>query len=196
MIKRADMTVHRWLAVGLLFFVVLLFVLVGIVPFWFESAELNEQKEELAFRLQRYERILANRSAVSGNREEIRKQFNSQGYFNQQATPALASAALQKLVKRAITNSGGQLTSTQALADKKQDRFIQVQVKVRMTGTINALQNALYQLEGAKPLVIINSMDIRPLPGKRNRKTRKIEPNGKLNINFQVVSFLRGAGHE
>jgi len=49
----------------------------------------------------------------------------------------------------------------------------------------------LYEIESSVPVMIIDQIDIRPVRGKRNRKTRKIEPSSKLNINFQATGFMR-----
>jgi general secretion pathway protein M len=34
-------------------------------------------------------------------------------------------------------------------------------------------------------------LDINPVRGVRNTKTRQIEPSDQLNVSFQVVSFMR-----
>jgi general secretion pathway protein M len=62
---------------------------------------------------------------------------------------------------------------------------------VRMTGNMEILRSVLYKLETATPLIIVDQMDIRPMRGKRNRLTRKLEPSNDLNVNFQAVSFMR-----
>jgi general secretion pathway protein M len=53
------------------------------------------------------------------------------------------------------------------------------------------LRSVLYEIETSKPLILVEQLDIRPARGKRNRKTRKVEVTGKLNINFQVASFMK-----
>jgi general secretion pathway protein M len=60
-----------------------------------------------------------------------------------------------------------------------------------MTGNSEVLRAVLYQIETSTPLIIIDQIDIRPIRGKRNPKTNKIEPSNSLNVNFQAVSFMR-----
>ena len=60
-----------------------------------------------------------------------------------------------------------------------------------MNGKIEHLRSILYEIEMSKPLMIVEELDIRPVRGRRNRKTRKIEPSNKMNVNFQVASFMR-----
>ncbi len=182
---------QRWLAVGLLIFVVLLFAAVIIAPIVNKGLELNETKETLAFNLQKYERILAGKNSVVANIEGIKQQHEEQGYFNSQGTSALASAEMQEFIKQAIVQAGGQLSSTQVLPSSKKDNFNRITVSVRMTGNIEVLRSVLYKLETATPLIVIDQMDIRPMRSIRNRITRQIEPSNGLNINFQAIGFMR-----
>jgi len=182
---------QRWLAVGLLAFVVLLAALVLIVPIISKGLELHENKENLAFTLKKYEHILAGKNAIVGNIAAIKQQHEDQGYFNTQGTSALASAQMQEFIKQAIVQAGGQLSSTQVLPPTNKDKFSRITVSVRMTGNIEVLRAVLYKLETAAPLIVIEQLDIRPMRSVRNRITRQIEPSNGLNINFQAISFMR-----
>ena len=182
---------QRWLAVGLLIAVVLIIGLVVIVPLVSKGMELNETKNNLVFRLQQYERILATKDSVIAGMAKIKEQHEQQGYFNSQKTDALASAEMQEFIKKAIVDAGGQLSSTQALPVSNKDKFSRITVRVRMTGNSEVLRAVLYKIETATPFIIIDQIDIRPMRGKRNRTTRQIDPSNELNVNFQAVSFMR-----
>ena len=181
----------RWLAVGLLIAVVLVIILVVIVPVVNKEMELHDAKNNLVFRLQQYERILAKKDAVIASMDTIKQQHEEQGYFNSQNTDALASAEMQEFIKKAIVDAGGQLSSTQALPVSNKGKFSRITVRVRMTGNSEVLRAVLYKIETATPLIIIDQIDIRPMRGKRNRTTRQIESSNELNVNFQAVSFMR-----
>lgn len=182
---------QRWIAVGLLAAVILIFVFVVITPIVGKGMALHDTKETLVFKLRKYERILARKDAVTEGMDKIKAQHLSQGYFNTQGTGALASADMQEFIKKAIVDAGGQLTSTQALPVSNKDGFSRIMVKVRMTGNIEVLRAVLYKMETSVPLIIIDQIDIRPMRGIRNRKTRQIESSNELNVNFQAVSFMR-----
>lgn len=182
---------QRWLAVGLLVFVVLLVSVILVVPIISKGLELNENKENLAFTLKKYENILAGKDAIVGNIAAIKQQHESQGYFNNQGTSALASAQMQEFIKQAIVQAGGQLSSTQVLPPTNKDKFSRITVSVRMTGNIEVLRAVLYKLETSTPLIVIEQLDIRPMRSVRNRITRQIEPSNDLNINFQAIGFMR-----
>jgi len=182
---------QRWIAVGLLITVVLVIILVTIVPVVSKEIELHEAKNNLVFRLEQYERILAKKDAVIVSMDHIKQQQDKQGYFNSQKTDALASAEMQEFIKKAIVDAGGQLSSTQALPVSNKNKFNRITVRVRMTGNSEVLRAVLYKIETSNPLIIIDQIDIRPMRGTRNRITRQIESSNELNVNFQAVSFMR-----
>ncbi|MBS3951351.1 MAG: type II secretion system protein M [Methylomicrobium sp.] len=161
-----------------------------IVPLVNEALDLRDEKNELLFRLERYQRVIAKKEAVIANIDSIKEADSTQNYFSSQGTEALASADLQQFIKTAIANGGGQLTSTQVLPSKIEGEFTRIAVKVRMNGDIETLRSVLFQIESSIPLFVIDDLDIRPERGIRNRITRKIEPSNKLNISFQASSFM------
>jgi general secretion pathway protein M len=182
---------ERWLAVGLLAAVVLLVGGVLIVPIVSKGLALNEEKQNLLFKLQQYQRILAKKDAVLKSMDTLKTQHEEQGYFNSQATDALASAEMQDFIKKSIVDAGGQLSSTQAIPVSVKDGFSRITVRVRMTGNSETLRAVLYKIETSTPLILIDQIDIRPMRGRRNAATHKIEPSNDLNVNFQAVSFMR-----
>ena len=182
---------QRWLAVGLLAFIVLLVFLIIVLPIINKGLELNETKDNLAFTLKKYEKIMAGKAAIVSNIAAIKQQHEEQGYFHTQGTSALASAEMQEFIKKAIVEAGGQLSSTQVLPPASKEKFSRITVSVRMTGNIEVLRAVLYKLETATPLIVIEQLDIRPMRSVRNRMTRQIEPSNGLNINFQAIGFMR-----
>ncbi|MCK5121706.1 MAG: type II secretion system protein M [Methylococcales bacterium] len=186
-----ELMYQRWIALGLLVVALLLVLFVAIIPLVSTGVDYHEQKQTLIFRLQRAKQIIARKDRVQQDIEAIKQQYQSQNYFSTHTTVALASADLQQFIKSAISQAGGQLTSTQVLPSKNEDGFNRVTVKVRMSGDIEVLRNVLHEIESSVPVMIIDQIDIRPVRGKRNRKTRKIQPSNKLNVNFQVTGFLR-----
>jgi len=191
--RMSDTSNQRWLALALLALLILSIIFIAIVPAVTMSMEYHQQKQDLAFRLQRARKIIARKDNVVENMAQIKKQYLAQDYFSTRDTEALASADLQKFIKSAISQAGGQLTSTQVMpqSSDNDDDFKRVIVKVRMSGEMETLRSVLHEIESSTQTMLIDQMDIRPVRGKRNRKTRKIEPSNKLNINFRVTGFMR-----
>ncbi|MBL1265621.1 type II secretion system protein GspM [Candidatus Methylomicrobium oryzae] len=191
MSNEKNRNIQRWLAIGLLAALVLLLIAAVFVPAVGKWIELREEKDQLAIKLRQYERILAGKDAVVKGMGSVKEAIQQQNYFNSQTTEALASAEVQEFIKKAIVDAGGKLSSTQALPVKSKDNFSLLTVSVRMTGNSEVLRSVLYKLETSAPLIIIDQLDIRPMRGVRNRRTRQIEQTNDLNINFQAVSFMR-----
>jgi general secretion pathway protein M len=194
MMERADY--QRWLALGLLVAVLLAMLLLVVAPLLSSALELHEQKSELLFRLQRQRAVVARQESVAQNLSELKQQFAQQGYFTSSDTEALASAELQNIIKTAVNNVGGQLTSTQSLPSKTDQNFIQISVKVRMTGSMETLAGVLQSIEHAVPLLIITQLDITPVRGLHNPVTNKPDPSAMLNVSFDVVSLMRNKSHD
>lgn len=188
----SDPRFRRWLAVGLLIAVIAAFIFAVLVPLVSTELAYREEKNDLLFRLQRQQAIAARESAVVENLEAVKQQFQEQNYFSNSDTEALASAELQNIVKTAVTEAGGQLTSTQGLPGKEEGGFFHIAVKVRMTANMETLSAVLHTIETAVPVLIIDQLDITPVRGARNRTTNKIDPSMQMNVSFQVVSFMRG----
>jgi len=182
---------QRWMAISLLVAVVLLIGGLLVAPLVGKGMELNEEKEGLLFKLQQYQRILAKKDAVIASMDKIKQQHDEQGYFNSQQTDALASAEMQNFIKKTIVDAGGQLSSTQAIPVSVKEGFSRITVRVRMTGNSEVLRAVLYKIETSTPLIIVDQIDIRPMRGRRNMVTHKIEQSNDLNVNFQAVSFMR-----
>ena len=183
---------QRWLALGLLFLVVLLFGLGILMPLFGNGLTYLDEKNDLMFRLQRQQSIAARKDSIELNLEAIKNQFQEQGYFSNRDTEALASADLQNIVKTTVTEAGGQLTSTQGLPGKVDSGFNRVAVRVRMTGTIETLRAVLHTFSSATPILIVDQIDISPLRGIRgNRTGPKTESSAQVNVSFEVVSFMR-----
>ena len=182
---------QRWAAVGLLLLVIAVVIFAVLVPLISTGLAYHEEKNDLLFRLQRQQTIAGREQQVATELESVKQQFQQQAYFTNSSTEALASAELQNIVKTAVSDAGGQLTSTQGLPGKMDDGFFRIAVKVRMTATMEALVSILHNIETAVPVLVVDQLDINPVRGIRNRKTRKIEPSEQMNISFEVVSFMR-----
>ncbi|MGR9071698.1 MAG: type II secretion system protein GspM [Gammaproteobacteria bacterium] len=191
MVKLPEKIPGRWIAVFLLAAVSLVLLSILIFPAVGKGLEYNDEKKDLVFRLQRFNRIVASKDLVYDSIGDSRERFESQGYFSNQQTEALASAELQKFLKKVISSAGGQMTSTQVLPKKVEEHFIRISVRVRMASDIEVLRSVLYEIESSTPLLLIEQLDIRPVRGRRNRLTRKVEPSSQLNVNFQVAGFMR-----
>ena len=184
-------TQQRWLALGLLFGIIISISMLIIMPWLNNRSEINEEIDEQVFRITRYQRVIASREEVLIDIEQGRKEINSLGYFNTQVSTSLATAELQNSIKSMAVHAGGELSSSQVLPNKEQDGLVRIAVKVKLTGDMEMLRSLLYEIEGEKPFMIIENLTVVPAPKKRNRKTRKTEQTGNVVVTLEVSSYMR-----
>lgn len=182
---------QRHVAIGLLLAVITLVLVLLLWPWYDQIASAKQEINDLVFRIQRYARVIDSRDEVFQKVEISKNVINSLGYFNTQPTPALAEAELQTYIKNVIVAAGGELASTQVLGQSEEDELIHIAVNVRLSGDMNMLRSMLYQLETAKPLMIIEEIDLRPIRGVRNPTTGQLEDSGTVSVNLQVATYMR-----
>ena len=186
-----DPRYQRWAALALLLLVVSASILLVLLPLASNWLDYREQKNDLLFRLQRQQTIAARKDSVAQNLASLNQQYQQQEYLSTSDTEALASAELQNIIKTAVTEAGGQLTSTQGLPGKAENDFVRIAVKVRMSASIESLRTVLHSLDTNVPLLLVDQLDISPVRGARNRTTNKMDPSSQLNVSFEVISFMR-----
>jgi hypothetical protein len=111
--------------------------------------------------------ILVHLNAIAAQRAivaDLAAQSASDGSteFLQGGNDGVAAATLQTLVKGMVESTGAKLRSVRSLPTKSQDdtKFIGVQLEI--TGTIQAIYQAVRTIETAKPFLFIEDALLRP----------------------------------
>ncbi|SMF96953.1 general secretion pathway protein M [Methylomagnum ishizawai] len=182
----------RLAALGLLFGVLAVVYFACLAPLLGLAREYGENIEELQFRLTRLSKIAAEKEGLVKRLEVIRAEGEQDDSFLARSTAALASAELQTQIKGAVSEAGGELTSTQVIPEHIEENFTRVAVKVRMNGGTNVLRQVLHNFESAKPSLFIENLNIRPIRVPRNpmAKGPQTLPD-KLSVDFDVVGYMR-----
>ncbi|MCK5828729.1 MAG: type II secretion system protein M [Methylococcales bacterium] len=189
--QKLNKTQERWVAVGLLFSIIIIICAVIFLPWYSAMKETLDKVDDQVYQIQRYQRVIASRDEVLSEVEKGRTKINALGYFFTQNTYSLAAAELQKRIKGMVERAGGDISSTQVLPHKEQDELIRIAVKVRLIGDMEMLRGLLFEVSAEKPLMSIEDITIIPKRGKRNRKTREIEETGLLTVTLEVSSYMR-----
>lgn len=183
----------RLLALALLLGVCALLYLLVITPLVRISGDYGESIEDLEFKLQRFRKVAAERDYWLGRLEEIKQQSADKEQFISRDTAALASADLQTLIKKTVTDAGGELISTQVIPERKDQQFTRIAVKVRMTGSTVVLREVLYAFETGNPILFVENLNLRPIrigqPHMPGGKPAKIPD--RLSVDFDVVGYMR-----
>lgn len=156
------------------------------------SREYRESREELLFRLERLQRTAAGKGVLLQKLERLKAEGQSDTRFLSKNTAALASAELQTQIKQAVGDAGGELTSTQVIPERSEEKFSRIAVKVRMNGSTDVLRQVLHTFESAKPYLFIENLNIRPIRMPRNPAAKNPAIPDKLSVDFDVVGYMQG----
>ena len=114
---------------------------------------------------------------------EVMKQRDGRRFFLKNTAPNLAGAELSDLVRAAIENNNGRITTSQSPAPKEDVRFRQTFVTVQFFATTPALAKILAALDTQVPYVVVDNLTIRPLNAFRGFKPA---PGQEPEVNVQM----------
>jgi len=159
----------RALALALLALAVLLGVTVLLAPFLLLHRHYDAAIEALQDRIAVYRRTAAQTPELKRALDALRAK-DGRRFFLHNTAPNLASAELQDLVRAAIENNNGRITTIQTAQPRDDGRFKQVGINVQMFATTPNLQKILYALETQTPYTIVENITVRPLNAFRGFK--------------------------
>ena len=181
----------RSLAILLLLLIVIFSIV--LLPWWQKMEFYADQIETLASQITKFESMQARKPGLEKQLQTIRQHLNRNNYFLTADTPALAAADLQQRVKLAVETNGGQLVSTQNMTNPKDEKLVEVIIRVRMNGGGDVLAKVLHNLESGKPLLLVDNLTVRSNKRYKGRgRDRVVEFH--QDTNFDLIGFLRGAG--
>ena len=177
----------RALAVLLLVVAVVLALALLIAPVLLLHRHYDVAIDGTRDHLERYRRVAAQAPETKKALETLRAK-NGRRFFLKNTAPNLAGAELQDLVRAAIENNGGRITTVQIVAPKEDGRFRQIGVNVQLFASTPNLQKILYAIETQQPYLIVDDLTIRPLNAFRGFKPAPgVEP--EVSVLLDVVAF-------
>jgi general secretion pathway protein M len=191
MIDRLTPAGKRAAALALLVVALALAYLAVIGPVIGRYRDYEERIDDLSHRLQQYRSLAQTRAVNQRLLDQLKRRDQAKRYYLSEHKPALASAELQGLVKRAVERAKGELLSTQAMSDQPGEGYAKVTVKVRMQGDIEALQKVLHALESSRPLLALNNVVIEPASVRRAPDPEGPNAATVLAISFDVTGYTR-----
>ncbi len=104
---------------------------------------------------------------------------------------AMTAAAMQQSVRNVMTEAGFTVSGSQILPERREGDLLELRLDVTAVGSIDALAQTLDDLRAARPLVIIESVTIKP--GRVRRSSdgtpRAGEDRRPLSARFKMVSL-------
>jgi general secretion pathway protein M len=181
---------QRALAVGLLVALVVIVLAVVLGPVVLLHRHSERAIGDTSSRLRIYERVAAQAPELRVALNAM-QQRDGRRFFLQNTATNLAGAELQELVKSAIENNGGRITTSQNTTPREDGRFRQIGVNVQFFAATPALQKILLAIESHQPYLIVDNLTVRPLNAFRGFKPAAgQEP--ELNVQLDVGAWAYG----
>jgi hypothetical protein len=185
--SRLSLPQQRALAVGLLLLAVVAALAVLLGPIILFHRHYDVAIADTSDRLERYRRVAAQapdlRAAL-----DVMRQRDGRRFFLRNTAPNLAGAELSDMVRAAIENNGGRITTSQSPAPRDEGRFRQTLVTVQFFATTPALAKILTALDTQVPYVVVDTLTVRPLNAFRGfRPGPGQEP--ELNVQMDVSAW-------
>jgi len=178
---------QRGTALAILVALVVAVLAVLLLPVLMLHRHYDDAIADTTDRVERMRRVAAQAPELR-HALDLMKARDGRRFFLKNMAPNLAGAELQEMVKAAVENNGGRITTSQNTSARDDGRFKQIGVNVQFFATTPALQKILAALESQQPYAIVDNITVRPLNAFRGFKPAAgAEP--EVNVQLDVVAF-------
>jgi general secretion pathway protein M len=155
-------------------------------PFALYRAQANaidDGKSELL----RYQRLVGSKAELEQRLAGLSRRSATSKYYVQGATPALASANIQKYFNNIVTRNGAEVISTQIVTAQGDAADNQVSLRVHMRADVDAAMVILHSIESGRPMLFVDDLAInaRPVRGR----TPEDPPGVQLDMQFELKGY-------
>lgn len=180
---------QRSVAIGLLVLAVITLCALVLGPLLLLHRHYDLAIDDLADRLERYRRVAAQAPELR-RALDVMKDKDSRRFYLKNSAPNLAGAELSDLVRAAIENNGGRITTSQNPGPRDEGRFKQLTVTVQFFATTPALAGILQALDVQTPYLVVDNLSIRPLNAFRGFKPAAgQEPENNVQMDVSALSY-------
>ncbi|MFT6275014.1 MAG: hypothetical protein ACJAZ0_001105 [Halioglobus sp.] len=164
------------MVVAISLLVPLLVVLYLALDFWLMRADYQSEIDNLQPRVSRMLGLLESEQQLQVAADRLGSQVAGLVYPASE-NAATISAALQKNIREIMTDAGLSVTNSRILPLIQDDQFGRVGLVLTVIGGLDALDAALSELSNHTPLLLIDSLNIKP-----RRMTRSRDSNGDQSM--------------
>ena len=97
---------------------------------------------------------------------------------------ATVSTALQTSVRQILTGAGLSVSNSQVLPVREEQNFDYISIRLTVEGNLSGLDAALTGIARFKPLLLVESLEVRPV-----RASRKGVPKQRIKATLQLLSL-------
>ena len=188
-IARLSPAGQRNLAVAILVLAVIVALVIVLGPVVYLHRRYNNAIDDLSDRLERYRRVAAQAPELR-QALEVMKEKDGRRFYLKNTAPNLANAELADLVRTAIENNGGRITTSQNPGSRDEGSFRQLTVNVQFFASTPALAKILYALDQQVPYLVVDNISIRPLNAFRGFKPAPgQEPENNVQLDVSALAY-------
>ena len=187
-----DLSRHaRRYAIALLLLAVLAVAVVTLGPplalYRAQATAIDDGLRELAT----YRRLVGQKAELERQLAGLSRRSATSKYYVQGATPALASANIQKYIKNIVSRNGAEVISTQIVAAQSDAQGNEVSLRVHMRADFDAAIAILHSVESGRPMLFVDDLAInaRPVRGR----TPDDPPVVQLDMQFELKGYTGGS---
>lgn len=180
---------QRFVAVAILVVVAALLLAVVFGPIILLHRHYSGAIDDLTDRVERYRRVAAQAPELR-RALEVLKEKDGRRFFLKNTAPNLATAELSDLVRSAIENNGGRITTSQSPGPREEGAFRQLSVNVQFFATTPALAKILQALDTQMPYLVVDNLSVRPLNAFRGFKPAPgQEPENNVQMDVSALAY-------
>jgi general secretion pathway protein M len=187
----------KLLALGLLLALLLAGWGLVIEPLYERFAAHDDSIARSATLLDRYQRLIATAPLLRAQLAELDSRQAGSGDIIAATSGTLAAASLQQRLQAAFDRHGAVTRSVQALPAAAAGELMAITVRAQFTAEGEALARILYELETGRPVLFVDSLDIRRKQSRRRRRNAdpaEAEVAGPLDVRMDLIGYMRAAG--
>lgn len=181
----------RIVAIGLLCLVGAILYSVLVRPLVALYASQQQTMAEQRQLLDRYERYAAARADLAEQLEALRSDRSAQEGYLEGENETLVAAQLQNRIRSVVQSTGAKLSSTQVLQGTEESGFRRIGVRVTMACNVADLQKIFHQLEGGRPYLFLDNLDVSGEQARR--RSGEVGVREDLNVSFDAYGFMRAS---
>jgi Type II secretion system (T2SS), protein M subtype b len=176
------------LAIGALGVAIFYFLVVSpILYFYDDQAQIVQQRAEMAQRFKVLARDLPDLRTAD---RKWRDQFGGELLLTGQSD-AIASAAIQSMMKSTVEGAGARLTSAEILPERTEGEFRRVGIRVAFAGDLKLIASVLRNLETAHPVLFAGDFDLQA-GSDAGRQDAASAGSNSLAVTLDVYGFRAG----
>lgn len=184
---------QKLLSWGGLILLLLVMIFLVIIPTVQKSMELSEQIENGYQQLSRFRQMAVATPEFMAEYERVQQNGLDKLFYPAGMTAAQVAKELQKHLATVITRDNGVLISSEVMDEQQNEEgqqqavYQRVMVKAVFQSSPELLREVLHQAYRARPLIFVESLDIKPLDGGEEGGKQQV-----VKAEVQISTYWRG----